>query len=254
MRYCIASFVSLALAGCVSSTAHLNSVSIGMTKPEVIQAMGQPTSTRGSSNVEYLMYHLASQPWIARAAAYHQGVAGYGEGEYYVRLVNGRVDAYGEQGDFDSTHIPEQKLDVDVQMHGNNYSPPSNRPAQVTTFDSDMQAGQTAMTNKDYEGAAVWYQQATAINPYSQQAWTGLASSKGMAHDFPSALYAAKKSVALDSSQPAPLAVLACIYMAIGETNKYDETLEMLREIDPAAADVTVEFLREEKEKTESAH
>ena len=247
-RY-IALLASLSLAGCVSSSTHLNSVSIGMTKSEAIQAMGPPDSTRANHNVEFLYYHLASKPWLVRAMASRAGDVGYGEDDYCVRLINGRVDAYGSSRDFDFSHIPEQKLDVDVNIHGDTSTPPSTQSSETTSFDSNMKAGGAAMTNKDYEAATVWFQQATAINPSSQQAWTGLASAKGMAHDFPSALYAAKKSVELDSSQPGPLAVLACIYAAIGETNKYNDTLEMIRKIDPAAADATVEFLREEAEK-----
>jgi tetratricopeptide (TPR) repeat protein len=253
MRSYIALFVSLALAGCVSSTAHLNSVSIGMTKPEVIQAMGQPTSTRGSSNVEYLMYHLASQPWIARAAAYKQGVTGYGEDEYYVRLINGRVDAYGEQGDFDSTHIPEQKLDVDVNMRGTPVIQQSPQPEQPTGFDLAMQAGGINLSNKDYQAASASFQQATAMRPSSQQAWTGLGMAYGMLHEFPLALYAARKSVDLDPSQPLPLASLACIYAALGDTNKYVETLERVRQMDPAMAEGAAEFVREEAKKAENS-
>ena len=250
-RY-VALLASLSLAGCVSSTTHLNSISIGMIKPEALQAMGPPDSTRANHNVEFLYYHLASKPWLVRAMASRAGDIGYGEDDYCVRLINGRVDAYGSSRDFDFSHIPEQKVDVDVNIHGDNPSPRTPQPETPATFDSDIKAGGTAMTNKDFEAAAVWYQQATALNPDSQQAWTGLASAKGMAHDFPSALYAAKKSVALDPNQPAPLAVLACIYAATGETNKYNDTLEMVRKIDPAAADATVEFLREEAEKSKT--
>jgi len=118
MRFCIALCVSVVLAGCVSSSSHLNSVSIGMTKPDVIKVMGQPTDTRGNSHAEFLIYHLASEPWIARAAAYHQGVAGYGEDDYCIRLVDGKVDAYGRQGDFDFSKVPEVKVDVNVNSNG----------------------------------------------------------------------------------------------------------------------------------------
>jgi hypothetical protein len=104
----------VAQIGCVSSTSHLNSVSIGMTKTEVVKVMGQPTDTRGNSNTEFLIYHLASQPWITRAYAARAGVQGYGEDDYCIRLVNGKVDAYGQKGDFDFSKVPEVKLDVNV--------------------------------------------------------------------------------------------------------------------------------------------
>jgi hypothetical protein len=67
------------LAGCVSETTKLR---IGMTKDEVIAAMGQPDSVAAQGRNEDLNYSLKDDNgWFNRP--------------YYVRLVDGRVESYG---------------------------------------------------------------------------------------------------------------------------------------------------------------
>jgi hypothetical protein len=57
-----------------------------MTKAEVIKIMGEPASTSADGGVESLHYTLAD--------------SGDHRGKYYVRLVNGKVESYGEEADF----------------------------------------------------------------------------------------------------------------------------------------------------------
>lgn len=84
----------IALAG--SATApKMNHLSVGMTKQEIVSTMRQPASTAASGGgVEILRYRLS--PTSDRA---FYGITE----EYFVRLVNGKVDSYGKMGDFDST-------------------------------------------------------------------------------------------------------------------------------------------------------
>jgi hypothetical protein len=87
----------VAIAGCATAS-RMNRLSVGMTKKEVISAMGEPSSTAAPGNgVEFLRYELS--PTVA-AAEYHITQ------EYYVRLINGRVESYGRMGDFDSAKDP----------------------------------------------------------------------------------------------------------------------------------------------------
>jgi outer membrane protein assembly factor BamE (lipoprotein component of BamABCDE complex) len=92
--------VGLFLVGCSTSASHLNTVSVGMTKPQIIAAMGQPQSTRGNGENEYFIYQLRErmsrpdEPWPV-----HEIIA-----QYFVRFKNGVVDSYGKLGDFDSPH------------------------------------------------------------------------------------------------------------------------------------------------------
>lgn len=94
------------LIGC--ATAHkISSVQIGMTKEEVIKAVGKPASTSAKGNTEYLNYSLSET----------DDQAFYGiTVPYYVRLVNGRVDSYGRLGDFDSTQKPTLKIEADEKI------------------------------------------------------------------------------------------------------------------------------------------
>jgi len=80
--------VGLALAvmllfGCASK---LNQVQLGMSRDQVISAVGTPSSTSAMDNTEYLKYQLCSD-WIFTD-------------RYYVRLTNGKVDAFGRVGDY----------------------------------------------------------------------------------------------------------------------------------------------------------
>jgi hypothetical protein len=51
-----------------------------------------------------MVYRLTynADPWSAR--------------DYFVRLVGGNVDAYGQVGDFDSTKDPKMKIDLDANI------------------------------------------------------------------------------------------------------------------------------------------
>jgi len=92
--------------GC--ATAHkMNSVSIGMTKQEVISVLGPPTSTSAKEGVEYLNYRFSET----------DDHAFYGiTSPYFVRIINGKVDSYGRLGDFDSTKAPETKSTIDLNI------------------------------------------------------------------------------------------------------------------------------------------
>jgi hypothetical protein len=86
-----AAVVGLACVSCIGTSAKLNKVSLGMTKAEVIKAIGQPDSVSAKDGVEYLIYHWANP---------HQLIVDDNMlDRYFVRLVGGRVDAYGEGGD-----------------------------------------------------------------------------------------------------------------------------------------------------------
>jgi len=76
---------ALLLLGCASASK-LNSVSLGMTRDQVVGAIGEPSSTSEMGNTQYLKYQLFSD-WIFTD-------------RYYVRLTDGKVDAFGRVGDF----------------------------------------------------------------------------------------------------------------------------------------------------------
>ena len=87
---------SFAFPGCVSTAHKMNEVSVGMTKAEVVAKLGNPDSTRANQGAEYLIYRLRDHIEIDPIKAQNAGE------EYFVRLKEGRVEAYGKVGDFGS--------------------------------------------------------------------------------------------------------------------------------------------------------
>lgn len=84
----------LGLAGC-ATVPNLNSISLGMTKPDVIKNLGNPDSVSAKDNIEYLKYSSAGALTPPDLVQHYP--------EYYVRLIDGKVESYGKVGDFDST-------------------------------------------------------------------------------------------------------------------------------------------------------
>ena len=76
---------ALLLLSCAPASK-LNSVRLGMTRDQVIDAAGAPSSTSEMGDTLYLKYQLCSD-WIFTD-------------RYYVRLTDGKVDAFGRVGDF----------------------------------------------------------------------------------------------------------------------------------------------------------
>jgi hypothetical protein len=74
------------LFGCAGMSPKMNNLKIGMTKQEVIEAVGVPDRTSASGNVEYLKYRIDTGLFYSDL--------------YLVRLLDGKVDAYGQRGDF----------------------------------------------------------------------------------------------------------------------------------------------------------
>lgn len=72
----------------------MGQLSVGMTKPDVLKIMEVPPSHfKANLNTEYLIYETH---W----------------GDYFVRFADGKVNAYGNIGDFDSTKDPTFNLNI----------------------------------------------------------------------------------------------------------------------------------------------
>ena len=80
-------FLSAAfLFACAGSFQRMNNLKLGMTKQDVIQTVGTPDITSASGHIEYLKYR--------------QTAGLFETDEYYVRLLDGKVVAFGQRGDF----------------------------------------------------------------------------------------------------------------------------------------------------------
>ena len=73
------------LVGCAAS-GKMNQLRVGMTKQQAITALGSPTSTSAIDDVEYLNYRLSPGIFMID--------------DYFVKVKNGKVEAFGRSGDF----------------------------------------------------------------------------------------------------------------------------------------------------------
>ena len=113
----ISVFVLFQSTGCaVQSAKSMNTISVGMSKQEVIKVLGRPDTSKAASGVEYLIYRRQDKAaacvgltaisfgiWTAMAPECRGAL-------YFVQLRNGAVSAYGKQGDFDSTKDPTLRI------------------------------------------------------------------------------------------------------------------------------------------------
>ena len=111
MKY-LTMLIALMLIGCGTVT-HLSYrpdfslVEIGMSQQEVVSVMGKPeTIAAHKGRVVYLLYTYA--PWYD-----HNGADG-GKENYFVRLVDNKVDSFGKKGDFDSTNPETIRIELDT--------------------------------------------------------------------------------------------------------------------------------------------
>lgn len=78
---------SLMTTGCATTSAkRLNEISVGMTKSEVIQILGNPESVSGNGSQELFLYTLSNSFTNAEWNS-----------TYAVQFVEGRVVRYGRQ-------------------------------------------------------------------------------------------------------------------------------------------------------------
>ncbi|WP_163321641.1 SHOCT domain-containing protein [Draconibacterium mangrovi] len=94
--------VVILFVGCATAK-RINSLSPGMTKESVISAMGEPNSSSVTGNTEYLHYKLSETSDDALYGFYT---------DYYVKVVNGKVDSYGRLGDFNTTKDPTVNINT----------------------------------------------------------------------------------------------------------------------------------------------
>jgi outer membrane protein assembly factor BamE (lipoprotein component of BamABCDE complex) len=80
MRKLILLIAMVIFVGGCAPWIDIQNIDLGMTKAEVMQQMGNPTNVSGSGNEEYLWYVPANRFWE----------------RYYVHLVNGKVESYGQ--------------------------------------------------------------------------------------------------------------------------------------------------------------
>ncbi len=104
----------LLMVGCAPKAhemaGHIGNVSLGMTKQQVLSVMGQPYSVSAKGRTEYMMYKLCT----VEGNLMNDYNCRYWK-PYFVRVENGRVESYGQKGDFDSTKVPESTRNINIR-------------------------------------------------------------------------------------------------------------------------------------------
>ena len=127
LRLLVLLLVSFGVMGCAQNIKKTSELSLGMSKAEVIELLGQPSNVRASQGREFLIYQMRGD--TAPGTAVGCGVAGVltlgmtlaadkcrggAEFDYYVELRDGVTVAYGLVGDFDSTNDPTLNLNINT--------------------------------------------------------------------------------------------------------------------------------------------
>jgi len=81
---------SFSLVGCAPMSLKMKHLSIGMTKAEAIEVLGTPSSMTANGGMEYLSYRLTPPALDSDRND---------TADYFVRIVNGRVDDFGRRRD-----------------------------------------------------------------------------------------------------------------------------------------------------------
>lgn len=97
---------SVGLLGCAATPEKMVDLQMGMNRAAVFQTMGNPTSVSKINESEYLNYNLCVNQ-CAGPIPFRQFRP------FYVRLINGKVESFGEKGDFDSTKTPATRIEID---------------------------------------------------------------------------------------------------------------------------------------------
>lgn len=101
----------------------LSRVNVGMTKEEAISALGPPDKVAVRGRVEYLQYEAyddSGWDWQGRRNFRW----------FFVRLVDGHVDAFGDKGDFDSTKDPTVHVKIDQTTTTTVVDPVNSQPTE----------------------------------------------------------------------------------------------------------------------------
>jgi len=85
-KFWLALAAVLLLLGCAGNAGKMGDLRMGIDRAGVVAVMGEPDSTAENDGVLYMRYYLSASGLFSE--------------EYFVRLTNGQVDAYGKRGDF----------------------------------------------------------------------------------------------------------------------------------------------------------
>lgn len=102
---------AIVLLACNKPEVDLTKISIGMTKEQVIAQLGKPTRVSVIAGLEYLEYEAYDshqRPFVGTVRDNYRAL--------FVRIINGKVDAFGKKGDFDTTKNPTSDININQKV------------------------------------------------------------------------------------------------------------------------------------------
>lgn len=117
--------------GCATVPEKMQKLQIGMSKPEVIGVLGDPNSVAARGKEEALYYT-------------HSGFAADYWKTYFVNLVDGKVESFGQLGGSPAATVIYQMPAPAVQTNPVQFHPIQQNPAVNCTT---TKSGDTAFTN-----------------------------------------------------------------------------------------------------------
>ena len=117
------------MVSCSKPEVDLTRVSIGMTKDEVTKNLGKPTRVSVQGRLEFFEYEAYDAASIGPATGIKHNFR-----HLYVRFIDGKVESFGQKGDFDSTKNPTTEQKIDLKITGGATTGSSAAPA-VEKFD-----------------------------------------------------------------------------------------------------------------------
>jgi hypothetical protein len=97
----------LMVLGCARTTVDFNRLQIGMYEQQVLSLLGESKYKAAKGNVVMYHFNFRGKEWTPERGMFNNPLV-----DYYVRLVNGRVESYGKLGDFDSTKDTTLNLNI----------------------------------------------------------------------------------------------------------------------------------------------
>ncbi len=99
--------VALVGLGCATPSFNINRVQVGMSEDQVFGTLGKPSLAIRQGNVRYLEYETFDQDkWFS--VGRKENIQ-----RFFVRLVDGRVESFGDKKNLDPAKIPTGWADAD---------------------------------------------------------------------------------------------------------------------------------------------
>jgi outer membrane protein assembly factor BamE (lipoprotein component of BamABCDE complex) len=136
--------VALVGLGCAKASFDINRIQVGMSEDQAFMALGKPSLAIRQGNVRYLEYETFDQDrWFG--VPRKENVQ-----RFFVRLVDGRVESFGDKKNLDPAKVPTGWADADPKpVTDPKPEPVTTKPAAAAPFDLRTELEKLEKLKKD---------------------------------------------------------------------------------------------------------